>query len=154
MPTGKEREDGPRTSAELRVLRQGPAAGCYRSADLQLRVHVLRRLRRNQATQCLPQLRRRLRASADPPGNRVAARSVGRQAPALQQTRAPLLRSGRHRLPHQARRAHSAGGALSAQVSLSGYMSKKQIVHLLKERWRTERMYEDLKGELGLDHFE
>jgi SRSO17 transposase len=33
-------------------------------------------------------------------------------------------------------------------------MSKKQIVHLLKERWRTERMYEDLKGELGLDHFE
>ena len=24
----------------------------------------------------------------------------------------------------------------------------------LKERWRTERMYEDLKGELGLDHFE
>ncbi|MEP7050795.1 MAG: hypothetical protein ABJB12_10595 [Pseudomonadota bacterium] len=33
-------------------------------------------------------------------------------------------------------------------------MSKKQIVHLLKERWRTERMYEDVKGELGLDHFE
>jgi SRSO17 transposase len=23
-----------------------------------------------------------------------------------------------------------------------------------KERWRTERVYEDLKGELGLDHFE
>ncbi len=33
-------------------------------------------------------------------------------------------------------------------------MSKKQIVRILKERWRTERMYEDLKGELGLDHFE
>ena len=33
-------------------------------------------------------------------------------------------------------------------------MSKKQIVRLCKERWRTERMYEDLKGELGLDHFE
>lgn len=33
-------------------------------------------------------------------------------------------------------------------------MSKKQIVRTLKERWRTERMYEDLKGELGLDHFE
>ena len=33
-------------------------------------------------------------------------------------------------------------------------MSKKQIVDLLKERWRTDRMYEDLKGELGLDHFE
>jgi SRSO17 transposase len=33
-------------------------------------------------------------------------------------------------------------------------MSKKEIVRILKERWRTERMYEDLKGELGLDHFE
>ena len=29
-----------------------------------------------------------------------------------------------------------------------------QLVHLLKERWRTERVYQDLKGELGLDHFE
>lgn len=29
-----------------------------------------------------------------------------------------------------------------------------QLVHLLKERWRTERIYQDLKGELGLDHFE
>jgi hypothetical protein len=27
-------------------------------------------------------------------------------------------------------------------------------VHLIKQRWRTERVYEDLKGELGLDHFE
>jgi SRSO17 transposase len=25
---------------------------------------------------------------------------------------------------------------------------------LIKERWRTERAYEELKGELGLDHFE
>jgi SRSO17 transposase len=33
-------------------------------------------------------------------------------------------------------------------------MSKKQIIRILKERWRTERMYQDLKGELGLDHFE
>lgn len=33
-------------------------------------------------------------------------------------------------------------------------MSNKGIVRLFKERWRTERMYEDLKGELGLDHFE
>jgi SRSO17 transposase len=28
------------------------------------------------------------------------------------------------------------------------------LVHLLKERWRTERVYQDLKGQLGLDHFE
>ena len=41
-----------------------------------------------------------------------------------------------------------------ALSTLPAKMSKKQIVRILKERWRTERMYEDLKGELGLDHFE
>jgi SRSO17 transposase len=39
-------------------------------------------------------------------------------------------------------------------TSLPRRMSKKQIVRIIKERWRTERAYEDLKGELGLDHFE
>ena len=39
-------------------------------------------------------------------------------------------------------------------TTLPRRLSKKQIVRLLKERWRTERAYEDLKGELGLDHFE
>jgi SRSO17 transposase len=39
-------------------------------------------------------------------------------------------------------------------TSLPRKMSKKHIVRLIKERWRTERAYEDLKGELGLDHFE
>ena len=33
-------------------------------------------------------------------------------------------------------------------------MSKKRIVRTVKERWRTEYAYEELKGELGLDHFE
>lgn len=32
--------------------------------------------------------------------------------------------------------------------------SYKQLIRTIKERWRTERVYEDLKGELGLDHFE
>lgn len=32
--------------------------------------------------------------------------------------------------------------------------TRKQLVRTLKERWRTERVYQDLKGELGLDHFE
>lgn len=35
-----------------------------------------------------------------------------------------------------------------------GAWSRKMIVRMLKQRWRTERVYEDLKGELGLDHFE
>jgi SRSO17 transposase len=29
-----------------------------------------------------------------------------------------------------------------------------QLVQLIKERWRTERVYQDMKDELGLDHFE
>jgi SRSO17 transposase len=39
-------------------------------------------------------------------------------------------------------------------TTLPRRMSHKKIVEIIKERWRTERMYEDLKGELGLDHFE
>lgn len=37
-------------------------------------------------------------------------------------------------------------------TTLARRMSKKQIIRICKERWRTERMYQDLKGELGLDH--
>jgi SRSO17 transposase len=33
-------------------------------------------------------------------------------------------------------------------------LTRKQAVRIVKQRWRTERVYEDLKGELGLDHFE
>lgn len=32
--------------------------------------------------------------------------------------------------------------------------SRKRIVRTLKERWRIERMHEDLKGEVGFDHHE
>jgi SRSO17 transposase len=39
-------------------------------------------------------------------------------------------------------------------TTLSPKMSKKEIVRLIKERYRTEKAYEELKGELGLDHFE
>jgi len=39
-------------------------------------------------------------------------------------------------------------------TTLARRMSKKQIVRIIKERWRTERAYEELKGELGLTHFE
>jgi SRSO17 transposase len=39
-------------------------------------------------------------------------------------------------------------------TSLSRRMRKSEVVRCIKERWRTERMYEDLKGELGFDHYE
>lgn len=38
--------------------------------------------------------------------------------------------------------------------SLSSRMTKANLVRLAMQRWRTERVYEDLKGELGLDHYE
>jgi SRSO17 transposase len=38
--------------------------------------------------------------------------------------------------------------------SLPHQMTRKQLVRLVMQRWRTERAYEDLKGELGLDHYE
>lgn len=39
-------------------------------------------------------------------------------------------------------------------ASLPKMMSTKALIRRLMQRWRTERIYEDLKGELGLDHFE
>ena len=38
--------------------------------------------------------------------------------------------------------------------SLPKRLNKKQLIRIVMQRWRTERIYEDLKGELGFDHFE
>ena len=39
-------------------------------------------------------------------------------------------------------------------ATLPASLKRKQLGRRVKERWRTERVYEDAKGELGLDHFE
>jgi SRSO17 transposase len=41
-----------------------------------------------------------------------------------------------------------------AVTTLPAKMSQKQVVRRYKERYRTEQAYEEMKGELGLDHFE
>ena len=48
------------------------------------------------------------------------------------------------------------GGPVDHYVltTLPKSMTRKTLVRRIKQRWRTERVYEDLKGELGLDHFE
>ena len=48
------------------------------------------------------------------------------------------------------------GGPIEHYVltTLPKSMTRRQIIRRIKQRWRTERVYEDLKGELGLDHFE
>lgn len=37
---------------------------------------------------------------------------------------------------------------------LPGRPTKKQLVRRVMQRWRIERTYQDLKDELGLDHYE
>ena len=39
-------------------------------------------------------------------------------------------------------------------VTAKRFVTKKWLVRQVKQRWRTERAYQDMKGELGLDHFE
>jgi SRSO17 transposase len=39
-------------------------------------------------------------------------------------------------------------------ATLPRHTTKKQLVRALKERFRTEQMYREMKSELGLDHFE
>jgi SRSO17 transposase len=38
--------------------------------------------------------------------------------------------------------------------SLPERLTKKRLVRIVMQRWRTERAYQDLKDELGLDHYE
>jgi len=39
-------------------------------------------------------------------------------------------------------------------ISVPDIKATKSLVRLVMQRWRIERTYEDLKGELGLDHYE
>lgn len=39
-------------------------------------------------------------------------------------------------------------------ATLPPQTSRRKLVHLVKERWRTEQVYLEMKEELGLDHFE
>lgn len=39
-------------------------------------------------------------------------------------------------------------------ITAHKHVTKKWLVRQVKQRWRTERAYQDMKGQLGLDHFE
>jgi SRSO17 transposase len=39
-------------------------------------------------------------------------------------------------------------------ATLPKSITRKHLVRRIKQRWRIERTYEDMKGEFGLDHFE
>src|SRR6516164_10760305 len=81
-------------------------------------MHLLRRLRRDQACQCLPELRRRLRAAPDPPCARMAGWRMRRQASAVGQARAFEIHARRHSRACGTAQGYPAGGALSFARSL------------------------------------
>lgn len=39
-------------------------------------------------------------------------------------------------------------------ITAPAHVTRKWLARQVKQRWRTERAYEDMKGQLGLDHFE
>src|SRR3954471_21256532 len=96
------------------MVRQGPAARRDRRTDLQLRMHLLRRLRRAASGECLPELRWRVRAAADPAGNRVAPWPFRVAAAAPVPDGGDVLRSGGSATILRPPARHRAGAALSA----------------------------------------
>ena len=104
---------GAAAATELRILRQGPAAECARCAHLLLRMHLLRRLRRNKTLQRLPQLRRRLCAATDQPIEAMAAGRLRRESTAIGKARVPEIRARRDRRTCGADQRRSAGGQVT-----------------------------------------
>jgi len=39
-------------------------------------------------------------------------------------------------------------------ATLPEHIDKRELIRIVMQRWRMERVYEDLKGELGIDHLE
>src|SRR5262249_12712715 len=102
-----------RAETELRALRPRPPAGLDGRADLLVRVHVLRDVRRGGAPRRVPELRRRIPAAAGPAGEGVARDDRARERPAGH-TAPPqpvLARAARGVQRHPPRRA--AGRALA-----------------------------------------
>ena len=153
------RHHGAATSAELRILRQGPAAERDGRADLFLRMHVLRGLRGEQAAQCLPELRRRLCAAADPARDGAAAGRVRHQAAAVGQARASEIQPRGRRRALRRGSGYSAAGAVKLSTSLRGAVATKQSIYPLADDrmlgiacaslamtdWRRQRAYSAAK---------
>ena len=86
--TPDEIDHGAATPAELRILRQGPAAAFDGGAHLQLRMHVLRRLRETKLDNVCPNCGGGFVPRPIRPAQRMAAGRVGRQTSAVGQARA------------------------------------------------------------------
>src|SRR5262245_52486616 len=109
----RRRPDGARIATQLRMLRPGSPARLSACTHLLLRMHVLRRVRRQRALQRMSELRRGLYATADPAIERMAVRALRRQAPSLGKARVPVLHARRHCGPQPSDQGYSASGAMS-----------------------------------------
>ena len=140
-PSQISRDDhGAAATAELRILRQGFAAISDGSAHLFLRMHVLRRLRRDQAAQCLPELRRRLCPKADPSLKGMAPRCFGWKTSAVGQARAFIVQSRRHRRAFGADQRYPTGATLmrAGCIALHRHCEQSEAIHLscvTERRW-------------------
>src|SRR5689334_20668470 len=108
----RENRDGPAIAPQLRILRQGPATAVDGGANLLVRMHLLRGLRGDEAAQCLPELRRRLRAPADQAIEGMAIGRVRGQASTLGQAREAEIFTGRRRRTLRAAEGCAAGTAV------------------------------------------
>jgi hypothetical protein len=104
------------TEAQLRILRQGLTTRRGGCPNLFLRVHILRRVRREGSVQRLSELRRRVCAAPDPAGSRAAARGFPCPTPGVDRAGSPeaVARRGRGICPTNAR--YWAGKPLSYAV--------------------------------------
>ncbi len=126
----------PQTSVCLLDEKGRPRKGAQSVSDLALRIHqrgVFRRCTWRQGTQERLSARFALR--------RVLAAGVPRR----EQEPLGLLIEWRD---------GESEPANYFLVSLPKLRTKKRLIRWVMQRWRTERVYEDLKGELGLDHYE
>ena len=85
----------------------------FAGAHLFIRVHLLRRLRRDDAAERLPELRGRICPAADSAGDGMAARAFRRKAPAIIEACVSFLRPRRDKGPFESHQGHRAGAALA-----------------------------------------
>lgn len=98
----------------MRVLRSRPAARIDGRQNLQLRMHLLRRLCRFPVAQCLSELRRRFCTPAHSSGYRMAPRLVAHDPATFMTKSAQELYVGGACRAHRTYSGHAAGEAITA----------------------------------------
>src|SRR5882672_3206961 len=91
-------------------------------------MHLLRGLRRDQAAQCLPELRRRIRSPADPACQRMAAGTIGCEAAAVRQARTSVLQPRRYRGTFSEAEGYSAAGPLARRRNRALDLTKADAI--------------------------